>query len=241
MKPSQPAPPFPFQSVSTHHFSVSPCTASHLTSSSSGTTSAHTLRLWQVLSSQQKGKLATGQQESWFLAFRCFPSLLCVPAAKGDSRLAMLLVWQNPWELTEFCCSNFFGLQPIAYSWLFSRRLRERTASPRRSATVSLEIAGWWCQQHMTKMSPDVSITPSLAPTRRQTMDPLWRSRLFSSFQPRKSGGSRAGLKTWALQRSQSQVEIWTPTLPWSIDDYMHWDQHPCTMTTLVSCQDVRK
>ena len=60
----------PFQSVSTHHFSLSTCMASHLTSSSSGTTSAqgaawifkvqhsscHSLHLWQVLSSQQTGK-----------------------------------------------------------------------------------------------------------------------------------------------------------------------------------------
>ena len=139
---------------------------------------------------------STGQQGLWFLAFGCFPSLLCVPAAKGDSRLAMLLVWQNPWELTEFCCSFFFGLQPIAYSWLLlngkvwipqneahlpsvsllyvkfpwpsdgpnRRRLRDRTASPKRSATVSLEIAivvpatydenESWCFNY-TKPSPN--------------------------------------------------------------------------------------
>jgi len=45
-------------------------------------------------------------------------------------------------------------------------------------------------------------------------MDPLWRSRLFSSFQPRKSGGSRAGLKTWALSKVSVSGGNRTPTFP---------------------------
>lgn len=122
------------------------------------------------------------------------------------------------------------------YCLLF-RRLRERTASPRRSATVSLEIAivvpatyvenESWCFNY-TKPSPNQAPNhgSSLAFTAFFLVSAEEKRRIKGRSQDL---GSLKGLSL----RWKSDTH-----LPWSIDDSLHWDQHPCTMTTLVSCQD---
>ena len=114
----------PFQSVSTHHFSLSKCMASHLTSSSSGTTSAqgaawifkvqhsscHSLHLWQVLSSQQTGKRQKMTARFVILGFYILPLLAMCPRSQRRFKACHAPSATKSMRTHRILLQQFFGL-----------------------------------------------------------------------------------------------------------------------------------